>query len=85
MVAEVVHSLISANGQLRVDVVRRRTGGYQLAYARFRRENVPEYGWVWEGWVPAQGSVILTDDPERGKALAAEELALWERTDFDPF
>ena len=82
--AEVVHTLMSADGRLRVEVVRRPTGGYQLAYSRFRQENVPEYGWVREGWVSVPGRVTLTDTPEQAAALAAEELALWERQDAEP-
>jgi hypothetical protein len=81
--AEVVHTLTSANGRLRVEVVRRPTGGYQLAFSRFRQENVPEYGWVWEGWVSVPGRITLTDTPERGATLAAEELAVWERQDAE--
>ena len=82
--AEVVHSLTSADGRLRVEVVQRPTGGYQLAYSRFRQENVPEYGWVWEGWVSVPDRVTLTDTLERGAVLAAEELAVWERQDAEP-
>jgi hypothetical protein len=75
-IAEVVLTLMSADGLLRVEVVRRPTGGYQLEYSRFHRENVPEYGLVWEGWVSVSGRVTLTDTAERGAALAAQELAL---------
>lgn len=77
--SEVVQTFTSADGRLRVEVVRRSTGGYQLAYSRFRRENVPEYDLVWEGWVSVPGRVTLTDCPERGAVLAAEELSIWER------
>lgn len=81
---DVVHTLTSADGRLRIEVVRRPTGGYQLAYSRHTREHVPEYGFVWEGWVPAPGRVTLTDTAERGAALAAEAMALWERQDAEP-
>ncbi len=79
--AEVVHTLTSDDGRFRVEVVHRPTGGYQLAFSKYRKELVPEYDWVWEvwGWVP--GPVTLTDTPERGAVLAAEELAVWERQD----
>jgi hypothetical protein len=76
--AEVVHSLTSADGRLRVEVIRRPTGGYQLTYSRFRQQSAPEYCWKWEGWVSVPGQVTLTDSPERGAVLAAEKLALWE-------
>ena len=82
--AEVVHTLMSADGRFRVEVVRRPTGGYKLAYPRFHQENVPDYGLVWEGWVSVHGRVTLTESPERGAALAAAELALWERPDAEP-
>jgi hypothetical protein len=84
--AVVVHTLTSADGRLRIEVVRRPTGGYQLAYSRHRREHVPESGFVWEGWVSVPERVTLTDTPERGAALAAEAMALWEREEAEhPF
>ena len=82
--AEVVSSHTSACGRLRIDVVRRPTGGYQLAYFRHAQEHVPEYGFVWEGWVPVPERVTLTDTPERGAELAAEAMALSERQDAEP-
>lgn len=82
--AEVVHSLTSANGRFRINVVRRPTGGYQLAYFRHAEERVPEYGLVWEGWVPVPERVTLTDTPERGAALAAEAIALFESQAAEP-
>jgi hypothetical protein len=81
---EVVHSLTSANGRFRIEVLRRPTGGYQLAYSRFREERVPEYGFVWEGWVSVPEWLTLADTPERGAALAAEAMALFERQDAEP-
>ncbi len=82
--AEVVHSLTSANGRFRIEVVRRPTGGYQLAYFRHIEERVPEYGFVYEGWMPVPERVTLTDTPERGATLAVEAMALFERQDADP-
>src|SRR5205823_304665 len=81
--AEIVSSLTSANGQFRIEVVRRPTGGYQLAFFRYLEEWVPEYGMVWEGWVPVPERVTLTDTPERGAALAAEAMALIERQEAE--
>ena len=81
---EVVHSHLSASGRFRIDVVRRSTGGFQLAYFRHAQEHVPEYGFVWEGWVPVPERVTVTDTPERGAVLAAEAMALWERQDTEP-
>jgi hypothetical protein len=83
-VSEVVHSLNSADGRFRIEVVRRPTGGYQLAYSWYRQERVPEYGLVWEGWVPVPEWVTLADTPERGAALAAEAMALIERHEAEP-
>jgi hypothetical protein len=77
-VADVVHTLTSASGRLRIDVVRRPTGGFQLAYSRYAQEHVPGHGLVWEGWVPVPEGVTLTDTPERGAALAAEAMGYWE-------
>lgn len=77
--AEVVQTLTSANRRLRIEVVRRPTGGFQLVYSHYRRESVSDFNWAWEGWVSVPGRVILTDTPEQGAILAAEELALWER------
>jgi hypothetical protein len=82
--AVVVHSLTSTDGRLRVEVVRRPTGGYQLSYSRYREERVPEYGFAWEGWVSVPGRVTLADTAERGATLAAEALALWERQEGEP-
>ena len=81
---EVVHTLTSADGRLRIEVVRRATSGYQLAYSRYAEEHVPEYGFVWEGWVSVTERVTIADTPERGAALAAEAMALWERQDAEP-
>ena len=81
--AEVVHTLTSANGRLRIEVVRRPSGGYQLTYSRHAQEHVPEYGLVWEGWVPVPERVTITDTPQRGVALAAEAMALWERQEAE--
>jgi hypothetical protein len=78
---EVVHTLISTDGRLRIEVVRRPTGGYQLAYSRHAQEHLPEFEFFWEGWVPMPGGVTLTDTPQRGATLAAEEMALWEFQD----
>jgi hypothetical protein len=64
-------------------VLRRPTGGYQLAYLRHVQENVPDYGLAWEGWVPVPERVTITDTPERGAALAAEAMAMWERQDAE--
>jgi hypothetical protein len=80
---EVVHSLTSANGKFRIEVVRRPTGGYQLAYSRYREERVPEYGFVWEGWVSVPDWITLADLPERGASLAAEAMALIERQEAE--
>lgn len=77
-VADVIHSLTSATGRLRIDVRRRPTGGYQLTYSRHVQEHVPGHGFVWEGWVTVPKGVTLTDTPERATALAAEAMALWE-------
>jgi hypothetical protein len=82
--AEVVHSLLSASGRFRIDVVRRPTGGYQLAYFRYAQEHVPDYGLVWEAWVSVPENVTLTDTPERGATLAAEAMAVWERHEAEP-
>lgn len=76
--SEVVHTVKSADGRLRVEVVARPEGGCQLACSRFKRQLLPEYGHAWEGWVPVPRGVTLTGTPERGAALAAEALALWE-------
>jgi hypothetical protein len=81
--AEVVHSLTSNDGRFRVEVFRRPTGGYQLSYLRHIVEQAPEYGHVWEGWVPMPQRVTLTDTAERGALLASEALALWEREDAE--
>lgn len=82
--AEVVYSHTSASGRFRIDVVRRPTGGYQLVYFRHAQENVPEYGFVWEGWVPVPERVTLTDTPERGAILAVEAMSMWECQDAAP-
>ena len=76
--ADVVNSLTSTDGRFRIDVVRRPTGGYQLAFSRYIEEHVPEYGLVYEGWVRVAGRVTLTDTLERGLELAAEEMVLHE-------
>ena len=81
--AEVVHSLTSSNGRLRIDVVRRPTGGYQLAYFRYIEERVPEYDFVYEGWMPISERVTLMDTPERGAVLAAEAMKLFESQDAE--
>jgi hypothetical protein len=81
---EVVHSLTSASGRFRIDVVRRPMGGYRLAYSQYRQERVPEYGFAWEGWVPAPEWVTLADTPEPGAALAAEAMAIIEREEAQP-
>jgi hypothetical protein len=77
--SEVVHSITSADGRFRIAVVRRPTGGYQLAYLQHVQERVPEYDFFWEGWVSVPERITLTDTPERGAALAAEAMALIER------
>ena len=45
--------------------MRRPTGGYQLSYSRYRDEQVPEYGLVWEGWVSVPGWVTVVDLRDR--------------------
>jgi hypothetical protein len=82
--SKIVHMLTSPDGRLRIEVVRRPTGGYQLAYSQYVREHVPGYGFVWDGWVPVPERVTLTDTPERGTALAAEAMSLWERQVAEP-
>lgn len=80
---KVVHSLTSANGRFRIEVGQRPNGGYQLAYSRYREERVPEYGFVWEGWVSVPEWVTLADSPERGASLAAEAMALFDRQEAE--
>jgi hypothetical protein len=79
----IAYSLISTNGLLRIDVVERQTGGYQLEYSRHVEERVPEYDFVWEGWVPVPERVTLTDTLQRGEELAVEAMTLWERQEAD--
>jgi hypothetical protein len=52
-----------------------------LAYLRHAEEKVPKYGFVWEGWLLVSERVTIKDTPERGAALAAEAMALWEQQD----
>lgn len=55
-----------------------------MAYFRHIEECVPEYGFVYQGWVPLPDRVTLTDTPERGATLATEAMALFERQDAEP-